>query len=63
MEFDRTTTALVFLAIIVVSTVGVSFTPMTPDTLYMMVLPSMVVFGLVMLAVGVKHGEHRAGSR
>lgn len=63
MEFDRTTTAFVFLGLIVVSAVGVSLTPMTPSTLYMMVLPSMVVFGLIMLALGVKHGEHRAGHR
>jgi len=25
-----------------------------------MVLPSMVVFGLLMLGLGVKHGEYRA---
>jgi hypothetical protein len=26
----------------------------------MMVAPSMVVFGLVMMVIGVKHGEYRA---
>lgn len=63
MEFDGTTTALWFVAIIVLATIGVSFTPMTQSTLYMMVLPSMVVYGLLMLWLGVQHGEHRAGSR
>lgn len=35
-------------------------TPMTPSTIGMMVLPSMAVFGAIMLAIGVKHGEYRA---
>lgn len=40
-------------------------TPMTPmgmDTIMMMVLPSMALFGAIMLSIGVKHGEHRATS-
>lgn len=60
MEFDRSTTALVFLAIIAVGTAGLTVTPMTTRTVFMMVVPSMVVFGFVMLALGVKHGENRA---
>jgi hypothetical protein len=33
---------------------------MTAETVLMMVLPSMVVFGLVCLGLGMKYGEHRA---
>jgi len=33
---------------------------MKPPTILMMVLPSMVVFGLLTLALGAKHGEYRA---
>jgi hypothetical protein len=63
MEFDRTRTAVAFVAVLAIG-VGISMaTPMTTDTVLMMVLPSMVVFGLVMLALGVKHGEHRATRR
>jgi ABC-type dipeptide/oligopeptide/nickel transport system permease subunit len=35
---------------------------MTESTLFMMVLPSMVVFALVMFAVGVMHGQYRAST-
>lgn len=35
-------------------------TPMGTDTILMMVAPSMIVFGLLMLVLGVKHGEYRA---
>ncbi|ARS88471.1 DUF7333 family protein [Natrarchaeobaculum aegyptiacum] len=34
--------------------------PMTTQTIMMMVLPSMAIFGAIMLAIGVKHGEYRA---
>lgn len=63
MEFDLPRTAAAFVAVLAIG-VGVSIaTPMATDTVLMMVLPSMVVFGLVMLALGVKHGEHRATRR
>lgn len=62
MEFDLKTTATVFLAIIVAGTLTISTMPMTQRTIYMMVVPSMVVFGAIMLVLGVKHGEHRAQS-
>lgn len=60
MEFDRTTTGAVFVGVIVLGALGMLATPMTPRTIGMMVVPSMVVFGLAMLVLGVKHGEHRA---
>lgn len=63
MEFDRTTTAAAFVVVLAVAG-GVSMaTPMAAGTVLMMVFPSMIVFGLVMLALGVKHGEHRATRR
>ena len=31
------------------------------STVLMVVLPSLVIFGLLALALGVKHGEYRAG--
>lgn len=61
MAFDQKTTALAFVGIIVLATIGVQMAPMSTRTVYTMVLPSMVLFGLVMLVLGIKHGEHRAG--
>ncbi|MDL5361922.1 hypothetical protein [Halalkalicoccus sp. NIPERK01] len=62
MEFDLPKTAAVFAALIALGVVGT--TPMMgTGTVLMMVLPSMVVFGLVVLALGVKHGEYRATRR
>lgn len=37
--------------------------PMGTGTILMMVVPSMLVFGAVVLFVGVKHGEWRATAR
>ncbi|WP_276260957.1 DUF7333 family protein [Haloglomus litoreum] len=64
MEFDLTVTAGIFAAIIAVGIGGLVAAPipMATGTILMMVLPSTVVFGLVCLAIGVKHGEYRAGS-
>lgn len=63
MDFDALTTGLIFLAIVVLGTLGSMQTPMSTDSVLMMVLPSMVVFGLIMLVLGVKHGEYRASAR
>jgi len=64
MEFDLTTTAAVFVAIIAVGVGGLTAAPvMATRTVLMMVAPSMVVFGLVCLGLGVKYGQHRAGTR
>lgn len=63
MEFDLTTTAVIFAAVIVVGVGGLAASDvMQVSTVAMMVLPSTVVFGLVCLAIGVKHGEYRAGA-
>lgn len=61
MEFDLVRTATVFVAVIALGTVALLGAPMMGTrTVLTMVLPSMVVFGVVCLALGVKHGEHRA---
>ncbi|APW99163.1 hypothetical protein CHINAEXTREME_15915 [Halobiforma lacisalsi AJ5] len=61
MDFDLKTTAGVFVAIVALGTLGLIGAPMmTTETILMMVTPSMAIFGLVMLALGVKHGEYRA---
>jgi len=61
MEFDLVTTAVTFVVLIGVGVggiLGAGF--METGTVLMMVLPSTVIFGLICLAIGVKHGEYRA---
>lgn len=60
MEFDRLTTAIAFVVLMAVGAGALVATPMETNTILMMVLPSMAVFGLVMVLLGVKHGEYRA---
>ena len=61
MEFDLPTTVAAFVAVIAIGVGGLIAAPMmTTDTVLMMVAPSMIVFGLLMLVLGVKYGEHRA---
>lgn len=62
MEFDTTVTAVVFAVLIAVGVGGLIAAPipMTTETILMMVAPSMVLFGLVCVAIGVKYGEYRA---
>jgi hypothetical protein len=61
MEFDRTKTALAFLALVVVGVGGLAGSGvMATGTVLMMVLPSVLVFGGVCLFLGMKHGEYRA---
>lgn len=60
MEFDEKTTAAVFVAVVAVAVAGSALSPMGTRTVLMMVLPTAVVYGVLMLAVGVKHGEYRA---
>jgi hypothetical protein len=62
MEFDTITTAVAFAAVVLLGTGGMVVAPfMRASTVVTMVLPSMVVFGLICLAIGLKHGEYRAG--
>ncbi|OVE84281.1 DUF7333 family protein [Natronolimnobius baerhuensis] len=67
MALDLPKMLAAFVAVLVVG-VGALFAlpeltpmaPMTTQTIMMMVLPSMAIFGAIMLAIGVKHGEYRA---
>lgn len=62
MEFDSKTAGGLFLGVIVLGIAGLIFAPipMTTSTILMMVLPSMVIFGLIMFAIGLGHGSYRA---
>ncbi|QSG14975.1 DUF7333 family protein [Halapricum desulfuricans] len=60
MQFDTLTTASVFIALIALGVGGASMSPMTLETTLMMVLPSALIFGAVVLVLGVKHGQYRA---
>jgi len=63
MEFDLTKTAAVFVAVMAVGIGGLASSGvMQMSTVVMMVAPSMIVFGLLMVGLGVKHGEYRARS-
>lgn len=64
MEFDEKITAAVFVVVIAVG-VGalVGMQVMPSNIVLMMVAPSMVIFGAIMLALGVKHGEYRAAKK
>lgn len=60
MEFDLPKTAVLFLAIVGVGVAGLIASGVMPTRIVlMMVLPSMLAFGLVCLGLGVKYGEHR----
>ncbi|WP_440990909.1 DUF7333 family protein [Haloarchaeobius baliensis] len=61
MELDQTKTAAAFIALIVLGTGALLAMQVMPtDTTLMMVTPSMLVFGLICLGIGVAHGEYRA---
>ena len=61
MEFDTARTAVLFVALIAVGVGGLVASGVMPTSVVlMMVLPSMLVFGLICLGLGVKYGEHRA---
>ncbi|WP_253736273.1 DUF7333 family protein [Halohasta salina] len=61
MEFNRTTTIGLFAAVIAIGTLALIAAPMmTAQTVLMMVLPSMVVFGLITFGIGLKHGQYQA---
>ena len=61
MELDFTKTVIAFGALVGVGVGALIAAPMmTQSTVLTMVLPSMVVFGLICLAIGVGHGRYRA---
>jgi len=59
MELDALKTAGAFLVLFGVLAVGTIMSPMQMSTV-MMVLGGLLVFGVVTLLLGVKHGEYRA---
>jgi hypothetical protein len=61
MEFSLPVSLGALLAIVVVGVAGlVGGGMMALRTTLMMVAPSMLVFGLLAFALGMKHGEYRA---
>jgi hypothetical protein len=64
MELDLPKTVAAFVVLIAVGVGGLvgAPIPMGTDTILMMVAPSMIVFGLICLAIGVAHGQYRAGA-
>ena len=60
MKFDFTRSVVPLVVIVAVATVALT-SMMTPSTVFMMVLPSMIVFSVVAFFFGMKHGEFRAG--
>jgi hypothetical protein len=62
MKYDLARAVGLLAAVIVVGVGGLLVADvMSATVVLMMVLPSMVVFALVAFAIGVKHGEYRAG--
>jgi len=64
VELDLPKTVAVFVLIVAIGTgalIGAGM--MQTGTVLMMVMPSMIVFGLLMLGLGVAHGEYRAAHR
>ncbi|NHX35656.1 MULTISPECIES: DUF7333 family protein [Halolamina] len=59
MEYDFTRSVAPLVVIVAVATVALT-AMMTPSTVFMMVLPSMIVFSIVAFFFGMKHGEFRA---
>ncbi|TSD13507.1 hypothetical protein DP107_11825 [Haloglomus irregulare] len=59
MKFDFTRSVVPLAAIVAVATVALT-SVMAPSTVFMMVLPSIIVFSVVAFFFGLKHGEFRA---
>lgn len=61
MEFDLTVTAGALVGLVAIGTAALIVAGvMATSTVLMMVTPAMLVFGVVCLALGIKHGEYRA---
>jgi hypothetical protein len=59
MKFDFTRSVVPLVVIVAVATVALT-NVMTSSTVFMMVLPSMIVFSIIAFFLGMKHGEFRA---
>lgn len=62
-ELDTMSALIAYVVVIAVGVAGLMVMPvgMPDDVVLTMVLPSMVIFGAIMLAIGIAHGQHRAG--
>lgn len=61
MEFTLPVSLGALFVIVAIGVAGlVASEMMDPMTTVMMVLPSMIVFGLIAFGLGLKHGEFRA---
>jgi len=62
MDYDLPRAGGILLLIVVLGVGGlIGSGMMQTSTVLMMVAPSMLVFAVVAFALGVKHGEYRAG--
>ena len=63
-ELNEVATVIATVLVIAVGIGGLWILPlgMTDDTILTMVFPSMVAFGVIMLAIGISHGKYRAGA-
>ncbi|MFC6965248.1 hypothetical protein ACFQL7_28565 [Halocatena marina] len=62
MEFNRSKTIGVFGVLFAIIASGTFMSPMTTSTV-MMVLGGLLVFGILTLFIGIKHGKHLAANR
>jgi hypothetical protein len=61
MQFDFARAVGLLVAIVAIGTIGLATADvMQTSTVFMMVLPSMVVFAAVSFLLGMKHGEYRS---
>jgi len=60
MEYDFARSVLPLVLIVAIATVALT-SVMQSSTVFMMVLPSMIVFSVIAFFFGMKHGEFRAG--
>ena len=61
-ELSTIGTIIAFTAVIAAGVAGLFVLPvdMTEETILTMVLPTMVVFGGIMLVIGIAHGRYRS---
>lgn len=61
MRFDFGRSVGILVLLTAVATAGLAASGMmAPRTVFMMVLPSMVLYAIIAFVLGMKHGEYRA---
>ena len=58
MKFDTKTTIGAFVVLLIILIGGTAMSPMSTSTIAV-VSGGLIIFGLISLAIGVKHGEYR----